>query len=305
MIVSQNIFFLVQSLINIYNIAKSWSIIMNVTPVSKIEVDDGFFIPQVGLGAFQMDGLQKNIDHLANYFMAGGRLIEMAELFTNYDALQPALDKAHLQREDIFISLKIWPQALSPEALLGRVESFFGRNNISYVDILMVHAPIDIEHRFEQWRSLEIIKKRNWARALGITNMSLNQLMTVIKNAEILPTIFQLEMSPFNAQRDVQDYCSTGQIVIINSEPICKGIRDRHPLLLDIAQRLNISTEQVLFRWSIAQGYVTYIPANAPTLGVDPHVLLGDLPADILRQLDSLEEEELQTTWAPIVEEDG
>lgn len=283
---------------------------MNLPPVSKIEIDEGFFIPQVGLGAFQMDGTQKNIDHLVEYFTRGGRLIEIAELFTNFDALQPALDKAHLQREDIYISLKIWPQSLTPEALLGKIEAFFENNGISYVDILMVHAPIDIEHRFEQWRSLEIIKKRNWTRALGLTNMSLNQLMTVIKNAEILPTIFQLEMSPFNAQRDVQDYCETGQIVIINSEPICKGIRDRHPVLLKLARELNITTEQVLFRWSIAQGYVTYIPPNAPVLGLDPQFLVGSsmgpLPPDALKILDDLGEgEELQTTWAPNVEEDG
>jgi diketogulonate reductase-like aldo/keto reductase len=283
---------------------------MNALPVSKIEIDDGFFIPQVGLGAFQLDGKQKNIDHWVNYFMTGGRFIEIADLFTNCDALQPALDRVHLQREDIFISLKIWPQSLTPEALLGRIECFFERNGLSYVDILMVHAPIDIEHRFEQWRSLEIVKKRNWARALGITNMSLNQLMTVVKNAEILPTIFQLEMSPFNPRRDIQDYCNTGQIVIINSEPICKGIRDRHPVLRDIAQSLNLTPEQVLFRWSIAQGFVTYIPANAHTLGLDAGVLVGDphdgpLPAGVLSRLEELDEEELQTTWAPIVEEDS
>lgn len=268
-------------------------------------------MPQVGLGAFQLDDLERTTERLVEYFSSGGRLVEMAELFTNYDTLLDAMDKVHLQREDIFISLKIWPQGQSPEALLGRIETFFERNNIDYVDILMVHAPIDIENRFEQWRSLEIVKKRNWTRSLGLTNMSLNQLMTVIKNAEILPTIFQIELSPFHQQRDVQDYCSAGQIVLINSEPICKGLRDRHPVLLDIAQSLKTSTEQVLFRWSIAKGFVTYIPSSAVTLGLNPHVLVGGmdhtgeaLPADIMDRLDDLDEE-LLTTWAPVVEEDS
>lgn len=284
---------------------------MSTPELQRIEVEEGFFVPQVGLGAFQLDDLERTTERLVEYFSSGGRLVEMAELFTNYDTLLDAMDKLHLQREDIFISLKIWPQGQSPEALLGRIETFFERNNIEYVDILMVHAPIDIENRFEQWRSLEIVKKRNWTRSLGLTNMSLNQLMTVIKNAEILPTIFQIELSPFHQQRDVQDYCSAGQIVLINSEPICKGLRDRHPVLLDIAQSLKTSTEQVLFRWSIAKGFVTYIPSSAVTLGLNPHVLVGGmdhtgeaLPADIMDRLDDLDEE-LLTTWAPVVEEDS
>jgi diketogulonate reductase-like aldo/keto reductase len=213
--------------------------------VVQIEVDEGFYIPQIGLAAFQLDSVEKNLEKLLNYFSAGGRFVEMAELFTNYNLLNVALEKLSMQREEIYISLKIWPQNQTPEALLGRIEAFFEKNQIAYVDILMVHAPIDISHRFEQWRALEIVKKRKWARALGLTNLSLNQLMTVIKDAEILPTVFQIEVSPFCQQRDIQDYCAAGQIVVINNEPICKGIKDRHPYLIEIAHRLQLSSEQV------------------------------------------------------------
>jgi hypothetical protein len=59
-----------------------------------------------------------------------------------------------------------------------------------------------------------------------------------------------------------------------------------------------------LFRWSLAKGFVTFIPANSSTLGLDPTMLLGNLPADVMESLEELDTE-LLTTWAPIVEEDG
>lgn len=170
----------------------------STTDIQQVEIDDGFLLPQIGLAAFQLDSGDKTVQRFVDYLQAGGRMIEIAELFTNYNFLPKALEKCHLKREDIFISLKLWPQGQTPEALLGRIETFFSRNRLDYVDILMVHAPIDIDNRFEQWRSLEIVKKRQWARALGVTNLSLNQLMTVVKNAEILPTVFQVINTKFN-----------------------------------------------------------------------------------------------------------
>jgi diketogulonate reductase-like aldo/keto reductase len=272
--------------------------------IQQVEIDEGFYLPQIGLAAFQLDSGDKTVQRFVEYLLAGGRMIEIAELFTNYHFLPKALEKCHLKREDVFISLKIWPQGQTPEALLGRIEGFFSRNRLDYVDILMVHAPIDIDNRFEQWRSLEIVKKRQWARALGVTNLSLNQLMTVVKNAEILPTVFQMEVSPFHQQKDIQEYCYAGQIVIINNEPICKGMRDRHPYLIQISQELNLSSEQILFRWSIAKGFVTLIPASSSTLGFDPKIMIGSLPEEVIVMLDSFDEE-LMTCWAPIVEEDS
>lgn len=157
-----------------------------------VELEGGFYLPQIGLGAFQLDSSPLTLARFIEYLSQGGRLIEIAELFTNFSVIPLALEKCGLSREDIYISLKVWPQQQTPEALLTRMDAFFAKHNLTYVDILLAHAPIDIDNRFEQWKSLEVLKKRNMARALGVTNLSLNQLMTVMKNAEILPTVYQV-----------------------------------------------------------------------------------------------------------------
>lgn len=55
----------------------------------------------------------------------------------------------------------------------------------------------------------------------------------------------------------------------------------------------------------MSKGFVTYIPANAGTLGFDPRTLAaGMLAEDVMQELDGLDED-LLTTWAPVVEEDS
>ena len=56
----------------------------------------------------------------------------------------------------------------------------------------MVHAPIDIENRFDQWKALEQLKDDEFTRALGIVNISLIQLMTILKKFEKSPAIFEV-----------------------------------------------------------------------------------------------------------------
>lgn len=116
-----------------------------------------------------------------------------------------------------------------------------------YIDILLTHAPIDIANRFEQWQALEACKRKGVVRALGLSNMSLNQLLTVIKDATILPSFFFTEISPFKQQRELLDYCQVASIVVINAEPCCKGIRNRLPKVMELCQRLQASPEQVLY----------------------------------------------------------
>ncbi|RYH08482.1 hypothetical protein EON65_40835 [archaeon] len=72
----------------------------------------------------------------------------------------------------------------------------------------------------------------------------------------------QTELSPFTPQRDLAEYCNAGNILLINSEPCCKGIKDHNAKLGELCTKLVMAPEQVLFRWSVTKGYISLIPAN-------------------------------------------
>jgi 2,5-diketo-D-gluconate reductase A len=149
-------------------------------------------MPKIGLGSFINDQAEQTVQRLVEFLNKGGRLIEIAELFANHHLLWDALSQCQINREDIYIIVKIWPQNQTPAALEQRIERFMQNSKFMYIDILLVHAPIDINNRFEQWNTLENMRKKGIAKTLGLANMSLNQVMTVIKNATLLPAFFQV-----------------------------------------------------------------------------------------------------------------
>lgn len=157
-----------------------------------LQVDDDFNLPQIGLTSFYVDSTEDSTNRIVQFLQQGGRFLEIAELYSNHHLITKAIRLCELQREDVFISVKIWPQHSSPDDLLERMQRFLQESKLQYIDILMVHAPIDISHRFEQWKSLEEMKKQRLARALALTNLSLNQIMTFIKNADILPVLYMV-----------------------------------------------------------------------------------------------------------------
>lgn len=158
--------------------------------MNPFQIDDDFNLPQVGLASFYLDSAEQTVGRLVDFLNNGGRFIELAELFSNHYLIWKALQLTEMQREDLFISVKIWPQSQTPEEILQRMMKFLSESRLKYIDILLVHAPIDIDHRFEQWKSLEVLKRQNLARALGLINLPLNQIMTFIKDADILPVVY-------------------------------------------------------------------------------------------------------------------
>jgi diketogulonate reductase-like aldo/keto reductase len=212
-----------------------------------ISIEDNFSMPIVGLSSFTYDNHQITKDIFINYLKNYGKVIEISELFTNFHCLNQALNSLQLTRSDVVIIFKVWPQEQTPEELLARIENFLTISSWQYFDILLVHAPINLQYRYEQWKSLEIMKNKGYVKSIGMTNLSVNQLMTVMKNADILPSVFEVEISAFLQQRDLSDYCDSSNIIMINPESNCKGIKYNDTRLQKLSIKYNIPPEEVSF----------------------------------------------------------
>jgi len=166
---------------------------IEINDSSLAESDRSYQVPIIGLASFvTADKPEIMRNELIQYFQFGGRLLEISELFSNYHLLNKILQDCQLTRKDIYIIYKVWPKDLSPDQLLDKLLQFISVSGWEYLDILLVHAPIDVANRYEQWKALETLKKQNLAKIIGMANLSINELMTVMKNAEILPSIQQV-----------------------------------------------------------------------------------------------------------------
>lgn len=63
---------------------------------------------------------------------------------------------------------------------------------LDYVDLLLVHAPIDVENRVDHWKALEEIKQDGTAKSIGLAYMTNVQLGDFIKNCTVIPAVLEV-----------------------------------------------------------------------------------------------------------------
>jgi 2,5-diketo-D-gluconate reductase A len=63
---------------------------------------------------------------------------------------------------------------------------------LEYVDLLLVHAPIDVQNRVDHWKALEEAKQDGLAKSIGLAYMTTVQLGDFIKNCTVIPAVLEV-----------------------------------------------------------------------------------------------------------------
>ena len=153
--------------------------------------------------------------------------------------------------------------------------------------------------RLESWRALERIAGEGRARAIGVSNFLVPHLEELLAKAQRKPDVNQIELSPFLQRRDTTALCARTGIVVEAYSPLTRGARLGHPVVVEIARRLNKSPAQILLRWGVQHGFVV-LPKSTREERIRENAALFDWTigeAD-MGKLDGLEEG-LTTGWDP------
>jgi diketogulonate reductase-like aldo/keto reductase len=130
-------------------------------------LNDGNDIPQIGVASFRTDSLDQTRKLIHTHIDNGIRHFEIAELFGNghviidayntHPRMCPSItgEPAQFSRKDMFVTLKLWPKGRRPAELIECCRETLEFSGLTYADLVLVHAPIEINNRFEQWKALE------------------------------------------------------------------------------------------------------------------------------------------------------
>ena len=148
-----------------------------------LPLNDGYDMPQFGLVSFRKDDIKSFKQLIIERLEQGIRNIEISDLFGNgCVAVESIFDgDLSIERKDIFITFKIWPKNRKQEELINSFLESLHFLGLDYVDLLLIHAPIDINNRLDQWRALEHLKNEGVAKSIGGCNMTHSQLSNLIK----------------------------------------------------------------------------------------------------------------------------
>jgi len=224
------------------------------------ELNNGVSMPLLGLGVYDMYN-QEAEKAILQALEIGYRLIDTASMYNNEVEVGNAIRQSGLPREEIFLTTKVNDSDHGYDQALRAFENSQRKLDCEYIDLYLIHWPIR-NKRQDTWRALERLYQEGQIRAIGVANYLEPFLDELLPSAEVVPTVNQVEFSPYLFLEDLLQRCQQEKIVLQAYTPLVRGERFNDPKLLGLAQKHNKTPAQIILRWAIQLG-VSTIPKSA------------------------------------------
>ena len=212
---------------------------------------------------------------------AGFRHFDCAERYRNErevgEALQAGFAANGIARENIFVTTKLWNSNHRPERVEPAFEASLDRLRLKYLDLYLIHTPYAFQPGDEQdprdqngnvlydngvtlldtWRAMESLVDSGRCRAIGLSDISLNELLPIYESATIKPAVVEVESHPYLPEPELLEFCKEKGIVFLAFAPLGHGMKPgllEDPVISAIAVQVGKTPAQVLLAWAVQRG---------------------------------------------------
>ena len=237
-------------------------------------------IPALGFGTLIADPAL-TISATRDALQAGFRHFDCAERYRNESevgqALQEGLAAGGLSRDDIFVTTKLWNTNHRPGRVAPAFDASRDRLRLQYLDLYLIHTPFafqpgdDPDPRdqngnvlydrgvtlLDTWKAMESLVDQGKCRAIGLSDITLDQLRPLYESARIEPAVVQVESHPYLPESELLEFCKQNGIVFLAFAPLGHGARPgpvEDPVITAIATRVGKTPAQVLLAWAVQRG---------------------------------------------------
>lgn len=225
---------------------------------STTTLHNGVKMPWLGLGVFKVQDGEEVVNSVKAALEVGYRSIDTAAVYGNEEGVGKAIAESNVPREELFITTKVWNANHGYESTLAAFDESIRKLGLDYLDLYLVHWPLPSQGKYvETWRALEKLYKDGRVRAIGVSNFKIHHLEDIIANCEITPMVNQVEYHPRFNQSELHEFCKKHKIQLEAWSPLMQGGLLDEPVLVEIANKYNKSTAQIIIRWDVQSGVVT------------------------------------------------
>ena len=212
-----------------------------------------------------------------------------------------------VSRDDLFLQTKFthWrgqddQMPYDEKAPIGtQVEQSFASSQehlaTEVVDSYVLHGPTSAKGLasadIEAWKAMEEIYDAGGAHALGVSNVSLDQLRTLYKLARIKPRFAQIRCYAARQwDRDIRDFCAQSGIVYQGFSLLTANRNVlNHDKTKAIARRHGKTTAQVIFRFALESGMLPLTGTKDPAhMAQDLDIFNFQLTVDEVRTIETM-----------------
>ena len=244
-----------------------------------VEMNDGRSIPVIGFGVWQVPD-DVVVDATLKALEVGYRHIDTAYLYHNERGVGEALRRSGLDRDDVFITTKVWNTDHGYDETLRAFDKSTGLLGIEEVDLYLIHWPTPARDIYlDSWRALIRLREEGRARSIGVSNFHEAHLRKIIDETGVIPAINQIELHPWLPQAHMRDIDARLGIKTEAWSPLGSGRLIDDPVIAEVAAKHGKSPAQVMVRWSIQLGNIV-LPKSVTPARIEQNIDVFDFVLD-------------------------
>ncbi len=189
---------------------------------------------------------------------------------------------------------------------------------ISYLDLYLIHTPFAFQSGDEQdprdkdgnviydrsvtlfdtWKAMENLVDDGRCRTIGLSDVSLHQLLPIYESARIKPAVVQVESHPYLPETELLEFCKQKDIVLLAFAPLGHGMRPgliEDPVIAAIAARLGRTPAQVLLAWAVQRG-TALLTTPKSAARAQENFDISPLPEDAFNEINRIQIDKGSTT---------
>ena len=231
--------------------------------VPSIPLHDGVAIPQLGLGTARIpDEETRRI--VGEALDVGYRFVDTAASYENERGVGQGIADSGLPREQVFVSTKLRGRDQGYDSAKRALRDSLDRLGLEYVDLYLIHWPLPRLDRYvESWLAMEELLAEGLTRAIGVSNFLPEHLDRLAAASSTVPAVNQIECHPRDPQLEQRADDARRGIVTESWSPLANGELLAQPVLAEIGARHGRTPAQVVLRWHVQQGLVTFPKASS------------------------------------------
>ena len=219
-------------------------------------MNDGREIPVIGFGVWQVPD-DVVVDAALAALECGYRHIDTAYLYLNERGVGEALRRSGVDRNDVFITTKVWNTDHGYDETLRAFDKSTGLLGIDEVDLYLIHWPTPARDIYlDSWRALIRLREEGRARSIGVSNFHEAHLRKIIDETGVIPAINQIELHPWLPQAHMRDVDTRLGIRTEAWSPLGSGRLIDDLVIAEVARKHGKTTAQVMVRWSLQLGNI-------------------------------------------------
>lgn len=278
--------------------------------MNKLTFRNGDKIDAIGLGTWKSEPGEVG-QAVREAIKIGYRHIDCAWIYQNEaeigQAFQEALAAGDVNREDLFVTSKLWNSFHGADDVEAAVNESLSALKLDYLDLYLIHwpiahkpgvifsedasgfAPIEDYPISETWKAMEALVEKGLVKHIGVSNFNVHKLQKLMETAQIVPEMNQVESHPLLAQNDLFQFCNDNKILYTAYSPL--GSRDRAPnmkgdaepdlfeneVLKSVALNHGVHPAQILIKWAEGRG-TCVIPKSVNPARLKQNLASANIP---------------------------